>query len=378
MKKLMQWMFALAVLPAGALLGQSLVGNWQGTLKPPQAPGRELRIVIKVTTTDADGLKAVMYSIDQGAQGAPASAITLQGSTVKMSIPGVGGTYEGTLDASGSSITGAWTQGPANLPLNLARASAETAWEIPMPAKPMAADANPSFEVATVKPSRPEGQGKGFRVQGRRFTTLNTSVSDLITFAYDLHARQISGGPGWIEVDKFDVAGEPDTEGVPNPRQLKLMIQKLLADRFQLTFHRDKKELSVYALTVAKAGPKLTKNEGNPNSLPSLGFGRLGQLVVRNASMADFTSVMQTTALDRPVVDQTGLAGRFDFTLNWTPDEFQFAGMNRAGAPPAPENGEAPPDLYTAIQQQIGLKLESMKAPAEVLVIDRVQKPSEN
>jgi uncharacterized protein (TIGR03435 family) len=95
--------------------------------------------------------------------------------------------------------------------------------------------------------------------------------------------------------------------------------------------------------------------------------------------MADFAGVMQGTALDRPIVDQTGILGRYDFSLNWTPDEFQFARLRNAGPLPSPPaNSEEAPDLFTAIQQQLGLKLEATKALADVIVIDRVQKPSEN
>jgi uncharacterized protein (TIGR03435 family) len=155
------------------------------------------------------------------------------------------------------------------------------------------------------------------------------------------------------------------------------MVQKLLTDRFKLTFHREKKELAVYAITVAKGGPKLTKSEGDPNGLPGLFFRGLGNLPAINATMTDFAGVMQGAVLDRPVVDQSGLTGRWDFTLTWTPDEFQFGGA-AARMPPPANNGAAPPDLFTAFQEQLGLKLESTKAPAEVLVIDSVSKPSEN
>ena len=155
------------------------------------------------------------------------------------------------------------------------------------------------------------------------------------------------------------------------------MVQKLLADRFKLTFHRDKKELSVFAIVVGKNGPKLTKSAGDPNGLPGLFFRGLGDLPARNATMADFAGVMQTAVLDRPVVDQTGLSGRFDFELKWTPDETQFAGLG-VRVPAPSDDLAAPPDLFTAIQEQLGLKLQSTKAPVEVLVIDRVEKPSEN
>ena len=241
----------------------------------------------------------------------------------------------------------------------------------------MPADANPAFEVATIKPSKPDQPGKGFRMNGRNFSTINTSLSDLITFAYDIQAKQIVGAPAWAESDRYDLGGKPEGEGAPSSRQLKIMVQKLLVDRYKLTFHRDKKELSVYTINVAKTGAKLTKSEADPSSLPGLGFRGLGTFVARNATMADFATVMQTTALDRPVLDQTGLPGHYDFTLNWRPDEFQFQGLG-VKMPPPSADAEADPDLFTAIQQQLGLKLESTKAPAEVLVIDHVEKPSEN
>jgi uncharacterized protein (TIGR03435 family) len=375
MKKLMP-IIALVTLSAGTSFAQDMTGTWQGTLQA----GKELRIVIKISRTDTEALKAVMYSIDQSGQGISASAITLQGSTLKMSVAGIGGTYEGKLSADANSITGTWTQGPSPLPLNLKRATSETAWTIPDPParlKPMPADANPVFEVATIKPSKPGTPGKGFGVRGRHFSTKNTSVSDIITFAYGVHARQITGGPAWLETDKYDLDAQPDGEGQPNDKQWKTMVQKLLADRYKLTFHREKKELSVYAIVVGKTGPKLTKSEGDPNGLPALFFRRLGMLPARNATIADFAGLMQAAVLDRPVVDQTGLPGRYDFTLTWTPDEFQFGGQV-ANTPAPPGNAEAPPDLFTAMQQQLGLKFESTKAPAEVLAIDHVEKPSEN
>jgi uncharacterized protein (TIGR03435 family) len=380
MKKCLLWMVALVALSGDALLAQDLTGTWQGTLQLPN--GKELRTVMKVSKADGSALRGILYSIDQGGQGFPINPVSLQGSTVKMSMPGLGGSYEGKLEADGNSITGNFTQGPKPIALNLKRATAENAWAIPEPPptlKPMPADATPEFEVATIKPATPDRPGKGFMVRGRQFSTVNTTLTDLITFAYGIHAKQITGGPGWLETEKYDLAAQPNGEGQPNGKQWKGMLQKLLADRFKLTFHRDKKELAVYAITVGKNGPKLTKSEGNPSGLPGLFFRGLGVLPATNATIADFAGVMQGAVLDRPVVDQTGLTGRWDFTLTWTPDEFQFAGM-KGGMPPPPANdaAAAAPDLFTAMQEQLGLKLESTKAPAEVFVIDRVVKPTDN
>jgi uncharacterized protein (TIGR03435 family) len=296
-----------------------------------------------------------------------------------MTVAAINGSYEGKLSADGNSINGTWTQG-APLPLNLARATPETAWTIPEPPPPpklMAADANPSFDVATVKPSKPEERFSILVNRSGLLTTTDTSLGDLIKFAYDLHPRQITGAPAWFETEKFDVTGKPDLEGIPNGTQLKKMMQKMLQERFELTFHHDKKDLTVYAITVVKTGVKMTKSE-NPGNLP--GFGRGPQGVnVRNATMAEFASVLQANTLvnlDQPVVDQTGLGSvRYDFTLKFTPDASQIVGPP---PPAAADNADAPPDLFTAFQQQLGLKLESTKAPVDVMVIDSVEKPSAN
>ena len=267
------------------------------------------------------------------------------------------------------------------MPLTLAHVKDAAAWEIPKPPpapKMMAADADPVFEVATIKPSDPNRRRLFSIGRGTEVTAVGTTVNDLIVFAYGVHVRQISGAPAWVESDKFDISGKPEGGGQPNPVQFKKMLQKLLADRFQLAFHRDQKQLAVYALTVGKNGPKLTRSE-DVSPIPNLVPRGPGNLPARNATMEEFAGVMQAH-LDRPVVDQTGLKERFDFQLQWTPDETtQFAPLGGPGAPPKPPEGaETQPDLFTAIQQQLGLKLESTKAPVDVLVIDKVEKPSEN
>jgi bla regulator protein blaR1 len=373
MKKLVFCTVALMLLLSSAVFAQDITGTWQGTL----SAGRDLRTVIKISN-DGGTLRAMFYSIDQSPQGL-AGNVTVQGPSIKIALPGIGGTYDGKLEDR-DTITGTWTQGPKPVPLNLKRATPTTAWaipEAPAPPKPMAADADPVFEVATIKPARPDAQGFGYRVQGRQFSTINTTLGDLITFAYGIHAKQIVGAPSWVDSEKYDLQAQPEGQGQPNDRQWKTMLQKLIAERFRLKFHRDKKELSVYAIVAEKTPHKLTKNDSNPNGLPGLGFRGLGNLVVRNANMTDFANLLQGTVLDRPVIDQSELPGRWDFTLSWTPDEFQFKGAGARGAPPNPD-GSNPPDLFTAFREQLGLKLDSTKAPAEVFVIDGVEKPTAN
>jgi uncharacterized protein (TIGR03435 family) len=373
-KKMLVRLVAVLVALSGALAlaqGQNITGQWQGTLNA----GRELRTVIVISNADGGGLRALFYSIDQSTQGINAVA-TLQGTTVRFSIAPAGVTYEGTLSADGKTITGTFTQNGKPLPLTLTRPTPETAWALPQPPKPMATDKPAAFEVATIKPSIPDRPGKLFTIKGRQVITINTTTNDLITFAYGIHARQIVGGAPWMESDKFDVTGQPEGDGLPSTNQLREMIQKMLTDRFTLTFHRDKRELPAYAILVGNAGSKMTKNESNPSGLPGLFFKGLGVMVVTNATMADFAGTMQGAVLDRPVVDRTGLSGRFDFTLQWTPDESQFAGMGVRVPPPSPD--AQLPTLFTAMQEQLGLRLDSTRAPVEVFVIDKVERPSEN
>jgi uncharacterized protein (TIGR03435 family) len=376
MKRLMPWIIALAALPGSALQAQNITGSWQGTL---EAGPQKLRVVFKISLDD-DKLKGIMYSIDQGGQPIPVSTVTKDGSTVKMAIGGLG-TYEGKLSGDGNSMAGTWTQG-APLPLNLARATPETAWTIPEPPPPPVrmTNANPGIEAATIKPSDPGRPGKLFTLRGKDVVTVNTTLSDLITMSYDLHGKQIVGMPAWAESDKYDLTIGPDVPGQPNVAQMKILIQKLMADRFQLKFHREKKELSVYAITVTKAGSKITKSQADPNSNPGLFFGRgpTGtSFNVRNATMAEVASVLQGSVLDKPVVDQTGLAEKYDFTLTFTPDASQMTGFGPQ-PPAAADAADAAPDIFAAFERQLGLKLESTKAPADVLVIDKVEKPSAN
>jgi uncharacterized protein (TIGR03435 family) len=375
MKKSMVWIATLGLSTAAlfAQFAKDITGTWQGTLQA----GKELRVVIKISKGDDGGMKALFYSIDQGG-GSLAGTVTLQGSTVKLSIPGIGGTYDGKLDSDGAVIAGTLSQGPTPLPLNLKHVTGEAIWEIPKPPpqqKPMAADAPLTFEVATIKPTKPGTKAKGLTIRGRDLITVNFSLNDLISFAYGVHIRQVTGGPSWLESEFYDITAKPEAEGMPNRKQLEGMVQKLLADRVKLTFHHDKKELTVFTLIVGKNGSRLTPSAGDPKGLPGLFFKGLGDLAVTNSSMSDLTVLMQSAVLDRPVVDQTGLSGRFDFALKWTPDASQFGGR---GGSAKSDAADAPPELFTAIQERLGLQLKSAKIPVDVLVIDHVEKPSEN
>jgi uncharacterized protein (TIGR03435 family) len=358
---------------------QGFAGAWQGTL----SAGRDLRIVVKITKSDSGEYKAVFYSIDQGGQPFNATTTTVQGTTVKLTLTLIGGTYEGKLSADGKTIVGNWSQGPNPLPLTLTRTTPETAWAIPEPAPqlpPMAENADPSFEVATIKPNDSGGTSmQGLTLRGRNFATRNSSLGDLIAFAYGVQEKQIVNAPDWLDKDRYDIAAVPEQEGVPNGEQLKTMIKKLLAERFKLKFHNDKKEMLAYVLTVGKGGQKLTPTQLK-GPLPGIGMrpGAGGvTLNMINATVGDFTGFLQLLVLDRPVVDQTGIKGRFDYQCTFAPDDSQFNG-HPPQFPPQANATESAPSLFDAIQQQLGLKLDAEKTAVDVIAIDHVEKPSAN
>jgi uncharacterized protein (TIGR03435 family) len=362
-------MLAAAMLfVLGADTGQGIVDSWQGTLHSPL----DFRLVVKISKAD-DGYKAVTNSIDQGLS-LPVTKLTFDGSTVKMTLDAQHVSYEGNLAADGKTITGTWKQGSTSFPLTLARTTPETEWAAPAtpPQQPrLDANASPSFEVATIKPSKPDAPTKGLRLSRHEFAAFDEDLSELITFAFGVHPKQVIGAPAWAGTDRFDIQAEPDSEGLPNLDQWKAMVQKLLEDRCKLSFHHEQVQLNVYVLSVSKTGPRLTPSLGNAMGLPALGFrGKTGgDISASNVTIGDFINFMtRNVKLDRPIVDRTGIAGRYDFALDWTPDD----------APPVSESPSRAPSLYTAVEEQLGLRLEAAKAPVDVLVIDRIEKPSEN
>jgi uncharacterized protein (TIGR03435 family) len=245
------------------------------------------------------------------------------------------------------------------------------------PATPAAAPAQtaaPEFEVATIRPVKnPDPSRTRDREEGRRFSAYSVTLRELIMMAYRVDAREISGGPAWMATDEYDIEAVA-SEGVQVNEHLGEMLQKLLADRFQLTLHREQMTLSVYALTVAKGGSKLKAAESGGRGASC---EHMGVCSFRSVPLAHFVRWLAFVVLDRPVVDKTGLTGTFDFNLKWTPDESQFSALG-LHAPAAADNVNAPPPLFEAIEEQLGLKLEPEKMPSEVLVIDHVERPTEN
>lgn len=372
----------LLALSAGALFAQQdLSGTWQGTL-PAAGTQPESRIVLKISK-DGGTWKGVLYRIDQGPQPV-AVTIAIAGTSVKVSIPSLVIACKGTLDPAGGLLMGNWTPATgAPIALNLKHLGpGDVEWPIPeAPAalKPMAADAHLVFEVASIKTSGPDARGPLFSTPGREFSATKVDLNMLIAYSYSYHNNQITGGVAWMASEKYDIVGKPEAEGKPSSDQWKAMMPSLLADRFQLKFHVEKRELPVYAIQLGKNGPKLVRSaDQNANrGLLFQGRGGLPALPGRNATVDDLAWVMGAAVTDHPVVNQTGLEGKWDFLLWWTPDETQFQQMGPR--PPLPaDKADAPPDIFTAFQEQLGLKLVPTRAPVDVMVIDHVEKPSAN
>jgi len=351
---------------AGAQTSRDVAGTWQGVV--PIGTGH--RLVLKVTKQGTQW-SGVTYDLDSAVPSEPRNTtqMSLAGAEVRFAIAPIDASFEGKLSDDGGSITGTWTQGGQTRPLTLARPAGDAVWEIPKPAAKMAANADPDWDVVTVKPTDPAEDNANIRMNGREFEMTNRSVETLLLIGYSVHKKQIVNAPDWIRSERWDIKGVPDVPGQPSVKQMQTLARKVLAERFGLVTHTENRLMDVYALSVAKGGEKMTPSSGDPNGVfdeNDRENGGIRTMRTANISMPEFALVMKFY-MDRPVVDQTGLAGRYDFLLKWTFDDTRV-----------PPGSDAPPGLFTAIQEQIGLKLESTKAQTDVLVVDALQHPSAN
>jgi uncharacterized protein (TIGR03435 family) len=243
------------------------------------------------------------------------------------------------------------------------------------PSSQAQADASPKleFDVASVKPSPPNEQAGGIKPLpgGQTYVATGVPVRLMIRLMFHLTPNQISGGPSWLDSEAYDVSAKADRPR--NIDDLHIMFQNLLIDRFKLQFHSETKEMSAYTLTVDKAGSKMTANTGPETyDIPYSGIG-FGKMKFTHVSMSYFTWFLAGfPAIGRPVVDQSGLKGFYDFTLEWAPELPPDADPAIVAKLP-PTNGL---DIFAAIQKELGLKLESGKAPVSVMVIDHAEKPT--
>jgi uncharacterized protein (TIGR03435 family) len=230
------------------------------------------------------------------------------------------------------------------------------------------------FEVDSIKPSKPGGRGGGIRAMpgGQSYVASNATVKLMISLMYQLNDHQIYGGPAWLDTDRWDVEAKADAPHTHE--ELHEMYRNMLADRFKLKFHWEKKEIFAYALVVDKSGSKMTLND-TPDKFEFPIQGRaFGKLQATRCSMGYFAWSFLSQTLQEPIVDKTGLDKFYDFQLEWTREiPANVTAEVRANLPPT--NG---PDLFTALRQQLGLRLERYKGPVDVMVIDSAEKASDN
>lgn len=230
-----------------------------------------------------------------------------------------------------------------------------------------AQNATLSFDVASIKfHPEPITLSADPIARGRTVTSIASSLPDLITSAYDIRYDQISGVPSWASSAHYDIVAKASGEGALNRKEVQQMLQTLLAERFQLQFHRETKEMPVFALVLAKGGHKLKESAADAPGRNGTRTSATGMhMEYSHGTMEGLASQLSHTA-GRRVVDRTGLSGYWAFTFDWVP-------ATRTSDPDS-----SAPSMFTAIQEQLGLKLEPAKAPFEMLVVDRVEKPSEN
>jgi len=225
-----------------------------------------------------------------------------------------------------------------------------------------------SFDVASIKLHAGLVTTVDLSISGTRVTVSAMTLADLIADAYNVKFYQVSGGPKWAHSDPWDIIAKGQGDGILTRYQVRKMVQSLLADRFRVKLHRETREMAVYAVVLGlggKGGPKLKVSAPDAVSTLQVSGGKGGRIQIMTTKGTMEQLVDQLSAnLHRPVLDKTGLTGSYDYKLEWARED-------------AASNSDAP-SIFAALQEQLGLRLEAMKAPVETMVIDRVEKPSEN
>lgn len=237
------------------------------------------------------------------------------------------------------------------------------------------AQATPTFDVVSIKPTDPKATPSfyGSTAEGNRWLASSVTLRTLIKDAHETEGfdmpDRVVGGPAWLDKDRFDIVAASTSR--PTKGQREKMLQAMLADRFQLTAHLEKKTLAAYELVLARRdgalGPKLQRTTAacNPECGVEIMFGPSERMSSESVAMARFAFVLSALALKRPVIDRTGLAGQFALS-------FEFAPGTELTAAPASDA----PSIFTALEEQLGLKLRPVKASLDVLVVDRAEKPA--
>ena len=361
---------------AAADRASDLAADWQAAFDGPEGT----RMVFRISRS-GEGWRGAGYYVDRAmTQAISVPMVTEQGNVVKFTVTSLNGTFEGEMNGSGAAIEGKWTQGNngklgfSTQLLTLMRASKESTWPVPVIKSPPVMDAklNPTFEVTTVKPHDPNVPGGGWQWEGARRYKATMPVAGVLEDIFGINRKQLLNAPDWAFKDVYDYAGVPDLPGWPLAQQRYSMERKMLEDRFQLKVHMEKRDLPALVLTVAHSGAKLTPSVNiDPGVWFSFRPGQRGgtMLTGRTCAMHDLVRLLQEV-LDKPIVDATGLDGQFDFDFEFMPDRPAGLAVDQTDDPP--------PNLTTALEQNLGLKLSAAKAPVDVVVVDRLERPSPN
>ena len=244
-----------------------------------------------------------------------------------------------------------------------------------------------SYEVASIKPDHLDGHSSRLSVDDNSLVAWGMTVKGLIQYAYNINEFQVSGGPDWVRSETYAIQAKLDETtaealkkiiGEDGREQRRMLVQALLAERFKLKVTRSSKELATYFLVVTKNGPKFSASADSANTRG--GFSNSsGQVTVKKATMSSFADWV-SRYVGRKVVDKTGLPGKYDFAFHFTQERLAPVQGSAAdsAARPAPPPSDSGPSIFAALQEQLGLKLESQKGPVETLIIDSIERPSEN
>jgi uncharacterized protein (TIGR03435 family) len=357
------------------LHAQSITGTWQGTLPIyGAAQGASVygnpRIVFTIEKSADGSLHGSITFIDRGAT-VPLTSVAFAAPDVTLAESQAAFTYRGKLSADGKSIAGIWAQSNQSFPLTLQFATTDTVWThvAPAPLAPMAADADPSYEVATIKPATADEQHPVFDLRAHRFNATGTSAKELIKVAWNIRGRQVIGGPPWLEDKKFDIEAEPDSPGLPSEAQSRAMVRKLLTERFHLQAHTGQQDYPILALTLDPKAPRPVPSDPNFNPNGGMSFRRDGDDIVLQFSgttIPQMLAFMMNTFQDRQLVDETGLTGTYNVTLR--------IAIPAQGPVSSDDIGAA----LVQAAQQAGFKFIARKEQLQVVVIDHIDPPTPN
>ena len=361
---------AVILLAASVSLhSQSIVGTWQGALTYPNSNTVRLAFVI---TKSTDGTFHGGFRYVDNDFGLAFSSITFADPNLTLAQEATGLTFHGQLSADGKSIAGSLAQGPQSFPLTLALATPDSLWK-PAGPPPMAANADPSYEVAVIKPAPPEEVHPVYDLEAPEFHATGTSAGELIKIVYKIRGRQIINMAPWVENSKFDITAKSDTPGVPSEDQTRVMVRKLLAERFHLVCHTGTQDFPSLAMTLDPKGPHPTPSDPNFNGKNIMLLRQVGGDVVlqlSGATMPFFLKTLMDRYRDKQIVDETGLTGAYDITLR-----LPLAAMQGIGDGGAEE--ETGSD-YIAAAEHAGFKFSSRKESLPVVIIDHIDPPTPN